>query len=120
MTFMKDQEILKKLREVFQDCQQQALQLAQHHPKTYHGFVADMQFASTYGAFLANIKMNHGVDLEEDSIARRLINALEANDTHSISLLRAEIYNALDGMNPEQYASYVFLTCFPSIYEAMK
>lgn len=117
---MKDQEILKKLREVYQDCQQQAVALSQHHPSLHHGFVADMQFASTYGAFLANVKMNHGVDLEENSIASRLVVALEKNDTHEISRIRAEIYASLDAMKPEQYSSYVFLTCFPSIYEAMK
>ncbi len=117
---MKDQEILKKLREVYQDCQQQAVALSQHHPSLHHGFVADMQFASTYGAFFANEKLNHGVDLEEDSIANRLVSALEKNDTHEISCIREEIYTALDAMKPEQYSSYVFLTCFPSIYEAMK
>jgi hypothetical protein len=117
---MKDQEILKKLREVYQDCQQQAVVLSQHHPSLHHGFVADMQFASTYGAFLANIKMDHGVDLETESIASRLVSALEKNDTHAISQIRAEMYTALDEMKPEQYASYVFLSCFPSIYEAMK
>ena len=116
---MKDQEILQKLRAVFVECQQQTLVLIKHHPLTHHGFVADMQFASTYGTFLANIKMNHGIDLEANSIAQKLIDSIEKNDTHRISQIRSEIYQALDNMPTEQMASYIFLTCFPSIYEAM-
>lgn len=116
---MNDQNILKKLREIFQDCQTQALELSNHHPKMHHGFVADMHFASNYGAFLADIKMNHGFDFEKDSIAHRLIHALENTDTPEISRIRKEIYVALDSMEGSQKASYVFLTCFPSIYKAM-
>ena len=116
---MNEQERLQALRAIFQDCQQQVLTLLNHHPTLNKGFVADMQFASTYGTFLANIKMNHGVELEEDSIAQRLLSAIQANDTHQISQIRSEIYASLDSMQTEQMPSYVFLTCFPSIYKAI-
>lgn len=116
---MKDQEILQKLRSIFLECQQQALVLIKHHPLANHGFVADMQFASTYGTFLANIKMRHGIDLEANSIAQKLLHSIKKNDTHSISQIRTEIYQALDKIPTEQIASYIFLTCFPSIYESM-
>jgi phenylpyruvate tautomerase PptA (4-oxalocrotonate tautomerase family) len=116
---MNEEEILHKMRAVFQDCQKQALALTQQHPSIHKGFVADMQFASTYGAFLAEVKINHGVDLEKDSIAQKLVDALAKTDSHAIGLLREEIYIALDQMQPEHYASYIFLTCFPSIYKAM-
>jgi hypothetical protein len=116
---MNEEEILHKMRAVFQDCQKQALALTQHHPSLHKGFVADMQFASTYGAFLGEVKINHGVDLENDSIAQKLVDALAKTDSHAIGLLREEMYAALDQMQPEHYASYIFLTCFPSIYKAM-
>lgn len=116
---MNEQEILKKMRAVFADCQKQAVLLTQQHPSLHKGFVADMQFASTYGTFLGDIKVNHGIDLEIDSIAQRLVEALSKTDSHTIGLIREEIYSALDQMQPEQYASYIFLTCFPSIYQAM-
>lgn len=116
---MNEQEILQKMRAVFLDCQKQAALLTQQHPSLHKGFVADMQFASTYGAFLGEIKVNDGIDLETDSIAQRLVDALSKTDSHTIGLIREEIYNALDQMQPEQYASYIFLTCFPSIYKAM-
>lgn len=116
---MKEDDILQKMRAVFADCQKQAVALTQQHPSIHKGFVADMQFASTYGAFLGEIKLNHGVDIEKDSIAQRLIVALEKTDSHNIGLIREEIYAALDQMQAEQYASYIFLTCFPSIYKAM-
>jgi hypothetical protein len=63
--------------------------------------------------------VNHGIDLEKDSIAQRLVDALSKTDSHTIGLIREEIYAALDQMQAEQYASYIFLTCFPSIYKAM-
>lgn len=116
---MNEEEILLKMRAVFQDCQKQAVVLNQHHPSTHKGFVADMQFASTYGAFLGEVKIKHGVDLEGDSIAQRLVGALAKTDSHTIGLIREEMYSALDQMQAEHYASYVFLTCFPSIYKAM-
>ncbi len=116
---MNEQERLQALRAIFQDCQQQVLTLLNHHPSLNKGFVADMQFASTYGTFLANIKMNHGIELEPDSIAQRLLDCIKANDTHQISQIRSEIYAALDGMQAGQMPSYVFLTCFPSIYKAI-
>lgn len=116
---MNEQERLQALRAIFQDCQQQVLTLLNHHPTLNKGFVADMQFASTYGTFLANIKMNHGIELEAGSIAQRLLSAIEANDTHQISQIRSEIYASLDSMQTEQMPSYVFLTCFPSIYKAI-
>jgi hypothetical protein len=113
-------EILQKLRAVFSDCQTLAVTLSQQHPSTHHGFVCDMQFASTYGSFLANIKMNHGIDMEKDSLAARLVNALAKTDSHTIGKIREEVFANLDGMKPEQYPSYLFLTCFPSIHEALK
>ena len=116
---MNEQEILQKMRAVFQDCQKLAVLLVQQHPSTHRGFVADMQFDSTYGSFLGEIKVNHGIDLEKDSIAQRLVDALSKTDSHTIGLIREEIYAALDQMQAEQYASYIFLTCFPSIYKAM-
>ena len=58
-------------------------------------------------------------DIEKDSIAQRLILALEKTDSHQIGLIREEIYSALDQMQAEQYASYIFISCFPSIYKAM-
>ena len=78
-----------------------------------------MQFASTYGSFLGHIKLQHGIDLEDKSIASRLVTALSATDSHTIGQIREEIYTALDGMKTEQYASYIFLTCFPSVYKAL-
>ena len=116
---MKEDDILHKMRAIYQDCQKQAVAMTQHHPSLHKGFVADMQFASTYGSFLGEIKINHGVDLEKDSIAQKLVDALATTDSHAIGLIREEIYGALDQMQPEQYASYIFLTCFPSIYRAM-
>lgn len=116
---MKEDDILHKMRAIYQDCQKQAVAMAQHHPALHKGFVADMQFASIYGAFLGEMKINHGVDLEKDSIAQQLVDALAKTDSHAIGLIREEIYAALDQMQPEQYPSYIFLTCFPSIYRAM-
>ena len=116
---MNNPEILQKLRDIYKDCQQEAVKLMQHHPSQHHGFVADMQFASTYGAFLAQIKMTYGVDIENDSIAQKLIKAMEKTDTHTISEVRKEMYAALDDMKPEQMPSYIFLSCFPSVYKAM-
>ena len=116
---MNEQEILQKMREVFRDCQEHALVMTKHHPSVHKGFVADMQFASTYGSFLGNIKIKHWIDIESDSIAQRLIDALAKTDSHSIGKIREEIYAALDEMKVEQYPSYVFLTCFPSIYKAL-
>jgi hypothetical protein len=116
---MNEDDILHKMRAIFQDCQKQAVALTKHHPNLHKGFVADMQFASMYGAFLGEVKINHGVDLEKDSLAQKLVDALAKTDSHAIGLLREEIYSALDQMQPEQYASYIFLACFPSIYKAM-
>jgi ABC-type microcin C transport system duplicated ATPase subunit YejF len=48
-----------------------------------------------------------------------LISALEKTDSHTIGLIREEIYDALDKMQAEQYASYIFISCFPSIYKAL-
>jgi hypothetical protein len=112
-------DILLKMRAVFQDCQKQAVILVQQHPSIHKGFVADMQFASTFGTFLGEIKIKHGIDIEKDSIAQRLISALEKTDSHTIGLIREEIYDALDKMQVEQYASYIFISCFPSIYKAL-
>ncbi len=112
-------DILLKMRAVFQDCQKQAVILVQQHPSIHKGFVADMQFASTFGTFLGEIKLKHGIDIEKDSLAQRLINALEKTDSHTIGLIREEIYDALDKMQAEQYASYIFISCFPSIYKAL-
>jgi hypothetical protein len=116
---MNDQDILQKMRAIFQDCQKQAVIFVQNHPSLHKGFVADMQFASTYGGFIGEIKVNHGIDIEKDSIAQRLIDALSKTDSHTIGLIREEMYQALDEMKPEQYASYILLSCFPSIYKAM-
>ncbi len=112
-------DILLKMRAVFQDRQKLAVILVQQHPSIHKGFVADMQFASTYGTFLGEIKVKHGIDIEKDSIAQRLIVALEKTDSHQIGLIREEMYSALDQMQAEQYASYIFISCFPSIYKAM-
>ncbi len=81
-------DILLKMRAVFQDCQKQAVILVQQHPSIHKGFVADMQFASTFGTFLGEIKLKHGIDIEKDSIAQRLICALEKTDSHTIGLIR--------------------------------
>jgi Fe-S protein assembly co-chaperone HscB len=67
----------------------------------------------------SHILQLNGIDLENDSIAQRLVDALAKTDSHAIGLLREEMYAALDQMQPEHYASYIFLTCFPSIYKAM-
>jgi len=116
---MNEEEILHKMRAVFQDCQKQALALRNNTPAFIKASLQTCNLQVLTGLFWERSRSTTVLILKRIQSHQKLVDALAKTDSQAIGILREEIYLALDQMQPEHYASYIFLTCFPSIYKAM-
>ncbi len=116
MAMIEDQQLMEKIREIYELVGKLANEIRLKSPSWPPGVLGGAEFSVLISAFLASLKKHYGLSVENDSMASRVLNAIEHHDMEVLSLIMEKTVSTLHQLSENDSSGFMFHFFWPQLY----